>query len=136
MGIIEASNKTFDINVPVLVIGAGACGCCAALAAHDVGAEVMILERDAKPSGSTSLSGGQVPGAASHLQIKAGVNDRPDILANDLIKRPKIKTIQKWPAILQENLERRSIGYPNNTISHFLFKIYSFTLGILNNICM
>ena len=89
MGIIEASNKTFDINVPVLVIGAGACGCCAALAAHDVGAEVMILERDAKPSGSTSLSGGQVPGAASHLQIKAGVNDRPDILANDLIKKAK-----------------------------------------------
>ena len=43
-------------RIPVVVIGAGACGMTAALAAHDAGAEVLVLERDAVPAGSTALS--------------------------------------------------------------------------------
>ena len=89
MSVIEVSNKSFDLNVPVLVIGAGACGCCAALAVNDAGVEVMVLERDERPSGSTSLSGGQVPGAATNLQAKAGIDDPAELLAHDLIVKAK-----------------------------------------------
>ena len=32
-------NRTFEVTVPVLVIGGGACGLIAALAAHDAGAD-------------------------------------------------------------------------------------------------
>jgi fumarate reductase flavoprotein subunit len=38
------------LHVPVLVIGAGACGLVAALAARDAGAEVLVLERAASPA--------------------------------------------------------------------------------------
>lgn len=51
----------FEASVPVLVIGGGACGLIAALAAHDAGTAVLVLERDAVPSGSTALSSGFIP---------------------------------------------------------------------------
>ncbi|MEM9198003.1 MAG: FAD-dependent oxidoreductase [Pseudomonadota bacterium] len=80
-----------DARTQVLIVGAGACGCCAALAAQEAGAEVMLLERDATPSGSTSLSGGQIPAAGTALQRAAGVEDSAATLAADLIAKSKGK---------------------------------------------
>ncbi|MEM9047528.1 MAG: FAD-dependent oxidoreductase [Pseudomonadota bacterium] len=73
----------------VLIVGAGACGCCAALAAQEGGAEIMLLERDASPSGSTALSGGQIPAAGTALQRAAGIADNAETLAADLIAKSK-----------------------------------------------
>ncbi|MSO64627.1 MAG: FAD-dependent oxidoreductase [Alphaproteobacteria bacterium] len=88
MPVLKAEGKKFDVKVPVLIIGAGACGCTAALAAHERGVEVMILERDAKPRGNTSLSGGQIPAAGTKRQKAAGLlDDTPEILAQDLINK-------------------------------------------------
>ena len=56
------------MKVPVVIIGAGAAGLVAALAARDEGAEVLVLERDASPSGSTALSSGFVPAAPTRFQ--------------------------------------------------------------------
>ena len=56
------------MKIPVVVIGAGACGLTAALAARDAGADVLVLERDATPSGSTALSSGFVPAAPTRFQ--------------------------------------------------------------------
>jgi fumarate reductase flavoprotein subunit len=52
----------------VVIVGAGACGLTAALAARDAGAEVLVLERDASPSGSTALSSGFIPAAPTRFQ--------------------------------------------------------------------
>ena len=88
MPLLKAAGKSFPTRTQVLIIGAGACGTIAALAANERGAEVMILERDAKPTGSTSLSGGQIPAAGSKLQRAAGLmDDTPELLANDLIHK-------------------------------------------------
>jgi thioredoxin reductase len=46
MAVLSAEGVTFDFEMPVVVVGAGACGLVAALAAHDAGQEVMVLERD------------------------------------------------------------------------------------------
>lgn len=46
MSILPPGDQEFDVAVPVLVIGAGACGLAAALSAKEHGAEVMVLERD------------------------------------------------------------------------------------------
>ena len=88
MPVLSAEAKTFPTTTEVLIIGAGACGTVAALAANEAGAEVLVLERDAKPTGSTSLSGGQIPAAGTKLQRAAGLmDDTPDLLANDLINK-------------------------------------------------
>ena len=73
-----------EAGVPVLIVGAGACGLTAALAAHDAGAEVMVLERDPVPSGSTALSSGFIPACATRWQAEAGVEDNADRMAGDI----------------------------------------------------
>src|SRR3954467_337818 len=88
MAILKAAGRKFPTQTQVLVIGAGACGTIAALAAKEQGAEVVILERDAKPSGSTSLSSGQIPAAGTKLQHAAGLlDDTPHPLHKDVIAK-------------------------------------------------
>ncbi len=89
MSIISAAADPFDVHFPVVVIGAGACGCCAALAAREAGAEVLVLERDAQPRGSTALSGGQIPAGGTAAQRAAGVTDSAGLLEQDLRAKAK-----------------------------------------------
>ena len=80
---------TFGIHVPIVIVGAGACGLTAALAAREAGAEVLVLERDTSPSGSTALSSGMIPAAGTAEQQKAGVRDTPDLMAQDIQGKAK-----------------------------------------------
>ena len=59
--VIRGCDIQFDITVPVEVIGAEAAGLIAFLAAHEKGVEVLIVEREASPRGSTALSSGLMP---------------------------------------------------------------------------
>lgn len=88
MPVLQSDAKTFSTRVPVLIVGAGACGTIAALAANERGVETLILERDARPSGNTSLSGGQIPAAGTRLQRAAGLlDDTPELLYQDIIAK-------------------------------------------------
>ncbi len=62
-------------QVPVAIVGAGACGLTAALMLRDAGIDCVLLERDAQPQGSTALSSGFIPAANTHVQRGAGVMD-------------------------------------------------------------
>jgi flavocytochrome c len=77
----------FETTVPVLIVGGGAAGLCAALAAHEAGAEVAILERDPLPRGSTALSAGLIPAAATRFQKARGIVDTPELFAGDILKK-------------------------------------------------
>ncbi|UHS63167.1 FAD-dependent oxidoreductase [Agrobacterium vaccinii] len=87
MAVLSAEGVTFDFEMPVVVVGAGACGLVAALAAHDAGQEVMVLERDENPTGSTSLSAGLIPAPCTKLQKEAGIEDSPELFAQDLVAK-------------------------------------------------
>ncbi|WP_377297077.1 FAD-dependent oxidoreductase [Rhizobium sp. SGZ-381] len=87
MAVLSADGVEFDFVVPVVVVGAGACGLVAALAAHDEGQEVLVLERDENPSGSTSLSAGLIPAPCTRLQKEAGIDDSPELFARDLVAK-------------------------------------------------
>ncbi|MFZ4532841.1 MAG: FAD-dependent oxidoreductase [Alsobacter sp.] len=71
-------------DIDILVVGAGACGMAAAIAAHDGGASVAILEKLDRPGGNSSLSTGSVPAANSRYQREAGITDSPDRMVADL----------------------------------------------------
>ena len=62
-------------EVPVAIVGAGACGLTAALMLRDAGVDCVLLERDAVPQGSTALSSGFIPAAGTAVQRAAGVVD-------------------------------------------------------------
>jgi len=74
----------FDLQTDTLIVGAGACGLIAALAARQAGQEVIVVEADAVPSGSTSLSAGLIPAAGTRLQIQSGIDDDAERFAADI----------------------------------------------------
>ena len=79
----------FEFSVPVLVVGGGACGCVAALAARDAGADVLLIEADARPLGSTGMSLGLVCAAASQAQTAAGVEDSAEAFFEDIMAKSR-----------------------------------------------
>ncbi|GHD05277.1 FAD-dependent oxidoreductase [Tianweitania populi] len=87
MALLSPEGVTFEFEVPVVVVGAGACGLVAALAAHDAGQSVIILERDENPTGSTSLSAGLIPAPCTRLQKEAGIEDSPELFAADIVAK-------------------------------------------------
>lgn len=74
-----------EAAIGLLVVGAGACGLAAAIAAHDAGIDVAIVEKLDRPGGNSSLSTGSVPGAGSRYQREAGIEDSASRLIDDLI---------------------------------------------------
>ena len=51
---------------------------------HDVGADCVLLERDASPGGSTALSSGFIPAAGTAVQKAVGIDDTPARFASDI----------------------------------------------------
>jgi fumarate reductase flavoprotein subunit len=62
-------------ELPVAIVGSGACGLTAALMLRDAGVDCVLIERDAQAQGSTALSSGFIPAAGTQVQRAAGVVD-------------------------------------------------------------
>ncbi len=74
------------LDFDVLVIGSGAAGLCAAVAAHERGAQrILVAESEAAVGGSSRLSDGIVMGAGSRIQNEAGLEDSVEDLLHDYL---------------------------------------------------
>lgn len=92
MATILPGSGPFDLHFPVIVIGAGGTGLTAALAVRDAGVDVLVLERDSTPLGSTAMSTGLIPAAGTPEQAAEGVNDSPERFAADILAKTKSQT--------------------------------------------
>ena len=97
-----ASHRKFEISYPVVIVGGGACGMCAALSARDMGTEALILERDKTPLGTTSMSTGLIPAAGTLEQKASAIKDSPERFAEDIIRKTKGETDEKIARRLAE----------------------------------
>ena len=71
----------------VVVIGAGAAGLPAAIAARDGGASVILLEQHFDIGGIAIMSGGAIHiGGGNRLQKQKGIEDSPDLVFEDWIR--------------------------------------------------
>ena len=97
------------LDVDVLVIGAGACGLTAAIAAHDCGVSVAIVEKRERPGGNSSLSTGSVPAANSRFQRGAGLVNSPEKMVADLMGMSKetddLALVQRMAEVSAETVE-------------------------------
>ncbi|MEM8814643.1 MAG: FAD-binding protein [Pseudomonadota bacterium] len=84
MSVRRVTSHEFELHVPLIIVGAGACGLSAALAAHDAGAEPLVLERDINPVGSTGMSYGAICAAGTRQQRAAGIEDTAQSLQRDI----------------------------------------------------
>jgi len=83
----SSEDVEFGSEVPLLIVGAGAAGLCAALAANEAGVDPVLIERDAVPSGSTALSAGLIPAAGTRFQRQKGIADSANLFAEDIARK-------------------------------------------------
>jgi len=81
------ADEKFTAETPLLIIGAGAAGLCAALAAKEAGVDAVLIERDAVPAGSTALSAGLIPAAGTRFQRAKEIADDPRLFAADIQRK-------------------------------------------------
>ena len=80
--------QEFDVTVPVLVVGGGACGSSAALAVREAGVDVLV-EREAVPRGTTAMSQGLVCAAGTTSQRSLGIDDDADRFFDDILLKTR-----------------------------------------------
>ena len=131
MSILSAEGVAFDVKVPVVIIGAGAAGLVAALSAREAGQDVLVLERDVVPRGSTALSAGLIPAPGTRWQKAAGIVDSPELFGSDIDAKAKgepepslVKTVTEAVGPTIEWLADRH-GLPFSLIDDFRYPGHS-----------
>lgn len=122
---IAAPLPEYDIEVGTLVIGAGAAGMIAALRAYETGQDVLVIEADPLPSGSTALSAGLIPAAGTKLQQEAGIEDSATLFAQDIQKKARGENEQALVDVLAHNAApvidwlMQTHGLPFSVVTNF-----------------
>jgi fumarate reductase flavoprotein subunit len=131
MSAVVTSSGTFDGHVPLLIIGAGAAGLCAALAAREAGVDAVVIERDAVPAGSTALSAGLIPAAGTRYQGAKAIADNPQLLAQDIQRKAHqeadaavVEAVSQGSAPLIEWLADQ-YGFPFDVVDNFNYPGHS-----------
>jgi len=132
MSVVDAAKgEEFDAHVPLLIIGGGAAGLCAALSAKEAGVEPVVIERDAVPSGSTALSAGLIPAAGTRFQRVKHIDDSPELLAADIQRKAHneadlavVEAVAKGSGPLIEWLADR-YGLPFDLVDNFNYPGHS-----------
>ncbi len=83
----DENEISWDIETDVAVVGGGACGLIASLAAAEKGLEVLLFEKEKKLGGNTALSQGMIPAAGTRFQRVAHIDDSPELMAEDIFKK-------------------------------------------------
>lgn len=129
--VLPAASGAFEAEADVLIVGAGAAGLVAALAASEAGAEVVVVERDAVPSGSTALSAGLIPAAGTRFQREAGIADSPELFAADIMAKaegePDAAVVARLTERIGPVLEwlADSHGLPFDVVTNFSYPGHS-----------
>ena len=92
----------------ILVIGAGIAGHCAALAAAEAGAEVLLIEKSSQPGGSSAMAGGAFAFSGTDLMEEAGAEDDLAAFRRDLMAAGKG---QNNPVLVDRFLEKQLEAY-------------------------
>lgn len=77
----------WDLDVDVIVVGAGACGLVAASRLAESNLDIVMIEKMDEIRGNTALSQGMIPAAGTRFQNEAGIADSPEFLYEDIMRK-------------------------------------------------
>jgi succinate dehydrogenase/fumarate reductase flavoprotein subunit len=81
----QEAPRQWQREADVVVVGSGACGLPAAIAAREAGSSVIVVEAEAHVGGHARVSGGNMPlGGGTSVQKRYGIEDSPDLVFQDL----------------------------------------------------
>ena len=87
----------------LVIVGAGACGMVAALAAARRGLRVLVLDKGDEPAGNTVRSTGLIPASGTRFQREAGItDDGPELMAGDILEKNGYESDQGITTLLCE----------------------------------
>jgi succinate dehydrogenase/fumarate reductase flavoprotein subunit len=99
---------TFDSRADVIVVGLGVAGACAAIEAHEAGADVLVIERTSGGGGSSAMAGGYVYfGGGTRVQKANGFDDTVQDMFNYIM------------AVTPGPDEEKIRLYCENSVAHF-----------------
>jgi succinate dehydrogenase/fumarate reductase flavoprotein subunit len=105
---LSVHDVTFDMVADVIVVGMGAAGACAAIEAHEAGAEVLVIERTSGGGGSSAMAGGYVYfGGGTRVQKANGFDDTPEEMFKFIM------------AVTPEPNEKKIRLYCDDSVAHF-----------------
>lgn len=76
----------WDAHVDVLIIGSGLAGLATGIEARKLGSTVIVFEKMNVSGGNSRISDGGLAAPGSFMQQRAGVQDSPESLYNDMLK--------------------------------------------------
>lgn len=79
------AREELSSSVDVVVIGSGGAGLSAAITAKKAGKSVLVLEKLDTIGGNSALSGAGYAAPGTWLQLRKGVEDSPDLMAQDML---------------------------------------------------
>lgn len=84
---IETNTQAWSFETDIVIVGGGGCGLTAAVMAGQLGADVLVLEKQARPLSNTQRSYGMIPAAGTRLQIAAGISEKPEDFVADIMNK-------------------------------------------------
>ena len=87
----------------VVVIGAGGAGLTSAIAAHEKGVKVILIEKTELLGGNTNYATGGINAAGTRIQKAAGIEDSPELFYEDTMKGGKNKNNKELVKVLTKN---------------------------------
>ena len=82
---VPQAPERLETDVDVVVVGAGGAGYAAALTVAEAGKKVVLLEKLGITGGDTILSGGAMAVPGNWFQVKEGIDDSVEKMAEDMI---------------------------------------------------
>ena len=99
--------KDVKVELPkeadVIVIGAGGAGLTSAIAAHEKGAKVILIEKTELLGGNTNYATAGLNAAGTKVQEKLGEKDSPELFFEDTMKGGKNKNNKELVKVLANN---------------------------------
>ena len=85
----DDARQRWDVEADVVVVGGGACGLMttAIAAAAAPNAQVVLIEKCSRWGCNAEIAGGTLQAAATRLQRAAGIQDSPEIMAGDIMRK-------------------------------------------------
>lgn len=77
----------WDLHADVVVVGAGGSGLMVAITAATFrgGVDVLLMEKDSRVAPNSAIGGGMLQAAGTRFQRAAGIEDTPELMAEDIL---------------------------------------------------